>query len=59
MLDPPQAHPLQSDLVFLFRKECFYFPALALRCRETGVAARSRVRLSCRFVEMDRILPIR
>ena len=59
MPDPPQAHFPQTDLVFLFRKECFYFPALALRCRETGMAARYRVRLSCRFVEMDRNFPIR
>ena len=34
MLHSPQAHPSQSDLVLQLRKECFYFPALALRCRE-------------------------
>jgi hypothetical protein len=58
MLHSPQAHSSQSDLVLQLRKECFYFPALALRCRE-GRLSRTLARpLSHRFVDMDRDLPI-
>jgi hypothetical protein len=58
MLDSPQAHPAQSDLVLQFRKECFYFPALALRGRESWHGRPLSCPLSCRFVDMDRNLPI-
>ena len=58
MLHSPQAHPAQSDLVLQLRKQCFYFPALALRCCE-GRQGRPLARpLSRRFVDMDRDLPI-
>ena len=58
MLHSPQTHPAQSDLVLQLRKECFYFPALALRGRE-GRHGRPLARpLSRRFVDMDRDLPI-
>ena len=57
-LHSPQAHPAQSDLVLQLRKQCFYFPALALRCCE-GRHGRPLARpLSRRFVDMDRDLPI-
>src|SRR5271169_3199910 len=58
MLDSPQAHPAQSDLVLQLRKECLYFPALALRCRESRNGRPLSGPLSCRFVDMDRNLPI-
>src|SRR6202008_5096937 len=58
MLHSPQTHPSQSDLVLQLCKQCFYFPALALRCRE-GRHGRPLARpLSRRFVDMDRDLPI-
>ena len=58
MLHSPQTHPAQSDLVLQLRKECFYFPALALRCRE-GRHGRPLARpLSRRFVDMNRDLPV-
>jgi len=58
MLHSPQAHPAQSDLVLQLRKECFYFLALALRCRESRNGRPLSCPLSCRFVDMDRNLPI-
>ena len=58
MLHSPQAHPAQSDLVLQFRKQCFYFPALALRCRESRNGRPLSCPLSRRFVDMDRDLPI-
>ena len=58
MLDSPQAYPAQSDLVLQLRKECFYFPALALRYRESRNGRPLSCPLSCRFVDMDRDLPI-
>ena len=58
MLDSPQAHPSQSDLVLKLRKQCFYFPTLALRCRESRNGRSLSGPLSRRFVDMDRNLPI-
>ena len=58
MLHSPQTHPPQSDLVFQLRKECFYFPALALRCRESRNGRPLSCPLSRWFVDMDRDLPI-
>src|ERR1700739_1895682 len=58
MLHSPQAHPSQSDLVLQLRKECFFFPALALRCRESRNGRPLSCPLSCRFVDMDRDLPV-
>jgi hypothetical protein len=49
MLHSPQAHPRQSDLVLRLRKECFYFPALALRGREGGHSRTLARPLSRRF----------
>jgi hypothetical protein len=53
MLHSPQAHPSQSDLVLQLRKQCFYFPALALRCRESRNSRSLARLLSRRFVNMD------
>ena len=58
MLHSPQAHPAQSDLVFQLCKQCFYFPALALRCREGRNGRPLPCPLSRWFVDMDRDLPI-
>ena len=58
MLHSAQAHPAQSDLVLQLRKQCFYFPALALRCRESRNGRPLSCPLSRRFVDMDRNLPI-
>ena len=58
MLDSPQAHPAQSDLILKLRKECFYFPTLALRCRESRNGRPLSCPLSRRFMDMDRNLPI-
>ena len=58
MLHSPQAHPAQSDLVLQLRKECFYFPALALRGRESRNGRPLARPLSRRFVDMDRDLPV-
>ena len=58
MLHSPQAYSSQSDLVLQFRKECFYFPALALRCREGRNGRPLSCPLSRWFVDMDRNLPI-
>jgi hypothetical protein len=58
MLHSSQAHPAQSDLVLQFRKECFYFPALALRCRESRNGSPLARPLARRFVDMNRDLPI-
>src|SRR5260370_12376201 len=58
MLHSPQTHPPQSDLVLQLRKEWFYFPALALRCREGRHGRALACPLSRRFVDMDRDLPI-
>ena len=58
MLHSPQTHPPQSDLVFQLCKQCFYFPALALRCRESRNGHPLSCPLSRWFVDMDRDLPI-
>src|SRR6516225_2222395 len=58
MLHSPQTHPAQSDLVLQLRKQCFYFPALALRCRESRHGRPLSCPLSRWFVDMDRDLPI-
>src|ERR1700745_1769885 len=58
MLHSPQTQPSHADLVLQLRKGCFYFPALALRCRE-GRNGRPLARpLSRRFVDMNRKLSI-
>ena len=46
------------DLILKLRKESFYFPALALCYRESRNGRPLSCPLSCRFVDMDRDLPI-